>query len=133
MKVSEKMFNSKTLSRFVLGAYMVLIFYVSSLPNLTLASIGMTVNNFLAHMVEYAILGVLMGRVVAQFTSNVYAVFFSSFALSLGYGISDEAHQFFVPTRFCTVTDVCVDAIGSLVGVLLYLAITEKRSHKSHH
>lgn len=125
MKVLQKMFNSKILSGFVLGTYMALIFYVSSLPNETLVSVRFTVNNVLVHIVEYAILGFFMSRVATQLTDNVYAIFSSSFLFSLLYGVSDEIHQLFVPTRHCTIVDVYADAVGSLAGVLLYLMVTK--------
>lgn len=125
MKVSEKMFGSKTFSAFALGAYMALIFYVSSLPNETLGSIRFTVNDLFAHIVEYAILGFLMSRVATQLTDNIYAIFSSSFLFSSGYGVLDEIHQLFVPTRYFTLVDVYADAVGSLVGVRLFLMVTK--------
>lgn len=125
MKVLEKMSSSKTFSGFVLGAYMALIFYLSSLPNETLRSIGPNVNTILAHIVEYAILGFLISRVATQLAGNFYAIFSFSFLFSLGYGVLDEIHQLFVPTRYCTVVDVYANAVGSLAGVLLFLLVTK--------
>jgi VanZ family protein len=37
---------------------------------------------------------------------------------ALGYGIFDEIHQTFVPTRTGTLRDVFIDMIGISIGVL---------------
>jgi VanZ family protein len=41
-----------------------------------------------------------------------------AFLLCLGYAISDEIHQKFVPDRFADVTDVLSDAAGAGAGLL---------------
>ncbi len=35
------------------------------------------------------------------------------------YAVSDEIHQFFVPGRACQFRDVCIDGLGSFVGILI--------------
>ena len=35
------------------------------------------------------------------------------------YGLSDEIHQFFIPSRSPDILDVFADCIGSIIGVLL--------------
>ena len=41
-------------------------------------------------------------------------------ALSVAYAITDEIHQLFVPGRSGRVTDVLIDSIGCLLGVLFF-------------
>ena len=39
--------------------------------------------------------------------------------LTIAYGVSDEFHQMFVPTRDASIADVGSDAVGSLLGIVL--------------
>jgi len=40
--------------------------------------------------------------------------------ISILYGILDEIHQYFVPTRFFDVVDILCNIIGSMLGVFIY-------------
>jgi VanZ family protein len=42
--------------------------------------------------------------------------------VSLAYGITDEAHQAFVPSRCADPVDVLFDGLGALLGTLAYRA-----------
>ncbi len=83
----------------------------------------------LAHFTEYAILGILMIRLV-----NVYlkkeknAIYFAIFCCFL-YAISDEIHQLFIVGRNGNVVDVLIDTCGSMFGIFLLLIIS-KLLHK---
>jgi len=46
-----------------------------------------------------------------------------SIVLSSGYGISDEIHQYFVPSRNSDILDALADICGSIAGVLAYWRI----------
>lgn len=65
-----------------------------------------------AHLVEYAILTVLIFRA----TKNIKL----SIILSILYAASDEFHQSFIPGREPRVRDVIIDATGSTIGVILW-------------
>lgn len=65
-----------------------------------------------AHLVEYAILTVLIFRA----TKNIKL----SIILSILYAASDEFHQSFIPGREPRVRDVIIDATGSIIGVVLW-------------
>jgi VanZ family protein len=39
-------------------------------------------------------------------------------ALVLLYALSDELHQTFVPTRTASITDVMIDVLGGICGIL---------------
>ena len=51
--------------------------------------------------------------------------------ITIAYGMSDEFHQYFVPNRQCTLSDLLADAVGALLayGVALpdYLLLTRCR------
>lgn len=117
----------------VLISYMILIFYLSSLPNETLnpkSIIGMDIPHVLMHVVEYSILGVLMAQVATYFFDKAFSIFYSSFMFSAFYGVLDELHQFFVPTRYCTLIDVYSNVIGSVAGILLFLALIRHKKKR---
>ena len=75
-----------------------------------------------AHFTEYAVLGLLIGRLVHF--DPVFSLVRSRecvFALLLCalYAASDEFHQKFVPGREPAIRDVCIDTCGAGTGVLV--------------
>ncbi|MFN3468051.1 MAG: VanZ family protein, partial [Candidatus Brocadiales bacterium] len=103
--------------------YAGLIFVASSLPQ-PVPNIPIPYIDKPIHLVEYAILCILICW--AQFHPNnplrpiKKVVFFSIIASSL-YGVSDEVHQYFVPTRNSDVLDWAFDTLGaSLAGFFWY-------------
>jgi len=48
-------------------------------------------------------------------------------SLVILYAITDEFHQTFTPGRNASIIDVGIDAIGAILGVLLWMAIRRRR------
>lgn len=97
-------------------AYMALIFYESSL---SVAPLPSAVSDKLAHALGYGLLGALTARAMAggfprPLTVGAAAV---SLLVTIGYAVSDEWHQRFVPGRSADVNDLAADAIGAVVAV----------------
>ena len=99
--------------------YMAVIFLLSSLsrpPDLGPDSS--------AHFVEYAGLGLLLTR---AFSGGMGRARGGSAAMAWAaaslYGVSDELHQGFVPSRHAEGKDVLMDAIGSGTGAALAWAV----------
>jgi len=72
------------------------------------------------HAAAYALLGFLFFRAFQSTSiqrSAVLLLIFSALASSL-FGISDEIHQHFVPTRTADIMDVLADIAGSLLGAV---------------
>ena len=44
--------------------------------------------------------------------------------------VTDEIHQIFVPGRACAITDVCIDAAGVALGVVIVYHYAKRRSAK---
>jgi hypothetical protein len=59
--------------------------------------------------------------------NNLKLVMTLSIVLSALYGISDEIHQHYVPSRNADVIDAMADIIGSIFGVYIYQSIWTKR------
>lgn len=74
-----------------------------------------------AHVYIYAALGVAMMSTVACWNwghTVSRSVFLAGLACT-AFAASDELHQFFVPGRAMLATDVAVDALGFVPGILL--------------
>jgi len=82
----------------------------------------------IAHLMEYAILALLIWRALRQPVSNNTRPWQwrrATFALLLVvlYAASDEFHQAFVPSREASVIDVLIDTSGAAVGLgVLWMA-----------
>jgi len=72
----------------------------------------------LVHAGGYAILGFLFyrayGKTVTQ--RQVFRLFIISGLSAMLYGISDEIHQFFVPSRTADIIDMMADTVGGFMG-----------------
>jgi VanZ family protein len=65
------------------------------------------------HIASYALLAVLVRRALDPFQqATPWAL-----VLTLGYAISDEFHQSFVPGRTGRATDVLIDMFGAVLGL----------------
>lgn len=98
-------------------AWMVLIFALSAQQGLRVSS-DATVDGpvrHLAHVVTYAVLAVLLLRALAGDgpTPRLAAI---AALMSLLYGVTDEIHQTFVPTRTGQPLDLVWDGMGALLG-----------------
>ena len=74
-----------------------------------------------AHVSEFFILGILVINLVSKY--NVKHIYLISFIICVLYASSDEFHQLFVPGRSGQVTDVLIDLIGVVLGLLLVFLI----------
>lgn len=122
----SKMNRLLVVSLVVLVSYMTLIFYLSGQPADVSAGVGiLEMPRIILHVGEYAVLGLLMNSVMMQVSTKVSrSVFFSS-AFCCLYGVTDEIHQFFVPTRCFDIYDILADTIGGIAGtVFLVIMLT---------
>jgi VanZ family protein len=99
--------------------YAGLIFIYSSLSSPPPLAPKFLYGDKLFHLVEYAILGLLLAR-AAKNSANL-RVHFRIFAVcaAVVYGLSDELHQYFVPERKVELLDVLADGIGAFLGQML--------------
>ncbi len=78
-----------------------------------------------AHALEYAMLGFLLtGAFYTAFWKKKN--FFYPWIFTVCYAATDEFHQLFVPGRSGQLRDVCIDATGAFVGVLIGLLILKR-------
>lgn len=81
-----------------------------------------------AHLFIYLILGLLVYSFITEFMINGYKALLLSIGLSFFYACSDEVHQMFVSGRSGQVSDVILDVFGSLLGILVFKFIFERKS-----
>ena len=95
-----------------------------------------------AHFTEYLILGICLSINMQDLRSKRKAegavstdepalnYLLAAWAAGTLYAMTDELHQFFVPDRVCSFTDVCIDSAGVACGVLIYCLCTRKDPRK---
>jgi VanZ family protein len=84
-----------------------------------------------AHATEYAVLGILLFLALEKMR-HPRSRFLWSWGIGAAYAATDEFHQLFVSGRSCQLTDVCIDAAGCLIGVLLVKVIVERLIPRYH-
>ena len=77
----------------------------------------------LAHMFEFAALGISVLLLLYHYKlSNLCRILYSEGFVIL-YAITDEIHQYFVPGRACRFTDICIDSLGGFIGIIFIFAV----------
>jgi VanZ family protein len=118
---------------FVAISYMALIFILSSLSQPPQPDINVPFLDKWEHLVEYAILGFLVGNsLLKRFESKsnkIISIILCAFIPAI-YGLSDEIHQLFVPGRKFDLMDLLADAIGALIGVSIFILVDKLLSVK---
>ena len=96
------------------------IFGLSSVPGLAVADgLWDTVTRKGAHLTIYAALAVACVRGLRAHGVRGDAALVGALTLAVLYAVSDELHQSTVPERAGTVTDVGIDTVGAVAGLLL--------------
>jgi len=100
---------------------MAAIFYASSLPGSHIPHLFLS-QDIYYHTAAYSALGFLFSRALKKTCKSLSRKKRVVFTVIFGiiYGISDEVHQYFVPGRSVSATDLSVDAIATFIGGLLY-------------
>ncbi len=140
-----------TISWLLVAICMAVIFSLSHQPATQSAELSTDVMNFvgllftkfievighdafrsLAHGLEYCGLAVLVFN--AFYHTFLKPCALLSFGVSVLYSLTDEIHQLFIEGRAFQITDIAIDAAGSLAGVIagyiIYLLITNFIRHR---
>ena len=80
-----------------------------------------------AHFTEYAILGVTVVYAFGEKLKKAKRIIPVALAICAFYAATDEFHQHFVPMRMGSVSDVLLDSVGALTGIVIFLLITRKK------
>jgi VanZ family protein len=116
----------------IVWASVVFSFSASSFPASPVTAIHW--NDFilkkLAHIIEYAILAILMYRALKESGMEKKNAGYSAIILCFLYGLSDEFHQSFTPGREPTLRDVIIDTIGGSAGIWITWKLLPKVPEK---
>lgn len=77
----------------------------------------------LAHLTIYTLVGIFIMSFMYTYNIKLKIQFGTSLLVGLIYAITDEIHQSFVPERGPSVTDVCIDLCGVLLGICIVILI----------
>ncbi len=97
--------------------YCCIIFGVSSIPGKELQ--GVTTPDYILHFLEYSGLGFLLCWWRLSAGENTTRAVIQAVAMAALYGITDEFHQYFVPGRFCSLSDWIADSAGATAGAFI--------------
>ena len=75
----------------------------------------------LAHFSIYAVLGMLLMSLASTYKIKNITKIFTSIFIGILYASLDEFHQSFTPGRTALITDVVIDTLGVVTGVLIIL------------
>lgn len=84
-----------------------------------------------AHFTEYAALGAAFFYGVGPLLESVKKGIPISIIMAAVYATTDEIHQYFVPGRYGTWTDVLIDSCGALAGIVIFYFVVY--SHHGEH
>lgn len=108
---------------------MAVILAASSIPEPTLQKVGFSVKDYLAHGIEYSILGFLSYRLVRAQGKRPVAAWLWVVVIAFFMGAVDETYQRLIPGRTPSLTDFAADLAGSSTGGLIaivYYALTSR-------
>lgn len=108
---------------------MVIIFIQSSIPDLSPPDMGFKLQDKFAHVIEFAILGVLLLRAFksGEKIRNIKQVNWLTIFCGGFYAVFDEIHQYFVPGRLADIYDVLADIAGIFLVIILNWLVTNKK------
>jgi len=104
------------------------IFYISSLTFESLGGKGFGWKTVAYHFTAFFFLAFFLLPALARGKSK--NLVFLGILLAILYGISDEIHQFFVPGRACTFSDLMVNSSGILLSSFIYTVSLRYRKNK---
>jgi len=106
---------------FPLILYSGIIFYTSSIPNVTTPLPVPYLDNII-HLLVYGLFGYLAARAIRSTGAPISGkkLVLIAFIASLFYGATDEFHQMFVAGRSAEWIDLAADALGGLLGGIVF-------------
>lgn len=81
----------------------------------------------LLHGLEYGVLGILLYRAFHQAMRTLGSISLAIMC-AVGFGISDEIHQWFVPNRQLDIWDLLADTLGASIFIVSWVFLTKKIS-----
>lgn len=80
-----------------------------------------------AHVFVFAVLGLLLFRLLQLFKLSPFSKFVISLLIIVIFAVIDEYRHFHHPNRTGLIEDVILDTIGGLIGIVLALLMIKRR------
>src|SRR5262249_1673509 len=99
----------------------VVIFLLSSIPGASMPPLPAVLSyDKVLHALVYSVLGALFLLALRQASSlTTPRLVLAAGLFALGYGLTDEFHQLFVPGRSADLYDALADGIGGVLGATI--------------
>jgi len=107
-----------------------IIFIVSSIPNLSAPSFGFRAFDKLAHFGEYFIFALFVSYAIGKQHFGISKIFWISTIIAGLYGFSDEFHQLFIAGREASMLDALADLFGGASASGIYFLWKKKIKSK---
>jgi glycopeptide antibiotics resistance protein len=95
------------------------IFYISSLIFKPGAG-GLSINSFFYHFFIFFLFCFFLSISMIKGNHKNIKLIFLVLAIAIIYGVTDEIHQYFVPSRCCSFEDVMTNSLGILTAGTIY-------------
>lgn len=112
---------------------MALIFVSSSLPMdgkskhfKFVVQLAPTIQNLL-HIPVFSFLAYLWMNSLSKHGFPRIQTLIITIIITVGYGIFDEFHQFFVPGRYVSFTDILFNIVGGAIGIIIFSQFKRSR------
>jgi hypothetical protein len=109
-------------------AWAALLFWLSSIPNLSFPIDVFSWDDKIQHFLAYVPLGWLLLRSIVWNKTASKRDWWLAILIGGLYGVSDEIHQYFVAGRFMDWTDAVADTIGVSCGGWIFLRWQQRRT-----
>jgi len=97
----------------------IIIFILSSIERKPTTGITPPIaSNEVLHICEYGLFSMLL-----MFGFYPKIKYYDLILISFLYAISDEVHQYFVPTRYFDIIDIFYDCVGIVLGVIMFFIL----------
>tara|TARA_Y100000034_G_scaffold54708_1_gene66998 strand:- start:6752 stop:7129 length:378 start_codon:yes stop_codon:yes gene_type:complete len=96
----------------------IIIFYISSIT-FDSGSGGSNLNSIFYHITAFFFFALFLS--ISSIKGEKKNLIFLVFIISIIYGILDESHQFFVPGRHFSISDILLDTAGISLASLFYM------------
>lgn len=79
----------------------------------------------LAHYTLYTIGGILIINYTDKLDIEKRKKIIYAIIIGILYAITDEIHQYFVPSRSGRILDVCIDTAGVITGIVIFIMVKD--------
>jgi len=109
--------------------WMAFIFYLSGKSADFFAGVQTDERSISAHFLLYTVLAMLFVAALSAWRPGwgMPRIYLAAFLLSVLYGMGDEVHQSFVPSRSASIGDCLTDAVGAAAGIAVFFWRRERQ------